>query len=144
MVKLQSQFVQAVPRSKRSKIGFLNAPITGQTPHLFFQKLKKKVRPPASDPSLQKTYLRSLGTRDCLGELALEFDHSYATLQSNDQLSHSQALALGHLDIALARMSGDKHEALWYGSEGLQEPEWSEVRKLAAEALRCLDGDRQD
>jgi hypothetical protein len=110
----------------------------------FFQKLKEEVRRLASDPSVQEAYLRSLGTWDCLDELALEFDHSYTTLQSNDQLSRSQALALGHLDIALARMSGDKHAALWYGSEGLQEPEWSEVRKLAAEAHRCLEGDRQD
>src|SRR5260370_125088 len=122
MVKLQSQFSKAVPRSKRAKIGFLKAGITGRRSHLFFKFLKEEVRCLASDRSVQEAYLRSLGTWDCLDELALEFDHSYTTLQSNDQLSHSQALALGHLDIALARRSGDKHEAPWYGCDDHSQP----------------------
>jgi hypothetical protein len=105
----------------------------------FFQQLKEEVRRLASGPAVQEAYLRSLGTWDCLDEWALEFDHSYTTLQSNDQLSRSQALALSRLDVALARISGDNQAALWYGTQALQAPEWSEIRSLAGEALSCLD-----
>ena len=100
----------------------------------LFQNLKEEVRRLASDPSVQEAYLRSLGTWDCLDELALEFGHSYKTLRSDNRLSPAQALTLGRIDLALARMSEDK-PALWYGSEALQGPEWSEIRKLASEAV---------
>ena len=104
----------------------------------MFRNLKEEVRRLASDPTVQEAYLRWLGTWDCLDELALEFDHSYRTLESDGRLLPSQALTLGRLDFALARLSEDK-PALWYGTEALQAPEWSEVRKLAGEALSCLD-----
>ncbi len=104
-----------------------------------FSNLREEVGHLAGYPADQKTYLQKIGTWDSLDELALEFDHSYRTLKSEGHLSEAQALAFGLLSAELGRISGRENAELWHGDQGLQRPEWSEIRRLAREALRCLD-----
>jgi hypothetical protein len=104
-----------------------------------FSNLREEVGHLASDPAAQKAYLQKIGTWDSLDELALEFDHSYQTLNSAGRLSEVQALAFGLLSAELGRMSGPENAELWHGDDGLQRSEWSAIRRLASEALRCLD-----
>jgi hypothetical protein len=92
----------------------------------------------AADPSMQRDYLEQLGTWDCLDELALEFDWSYSTLKTYGLLTADQAEALESIDKLLVSFSGEANTPLWYGLEGLEKPEWAEVRILARNALATL------
>ena len=90
----------------------------------------------ASPPDEQEAYLRQLGTRPSLDELALEFDEEYQRLrqQQREVRPPVYLAALQALDVQLDAMSGENNSKLWT-AEALHHDEWTRVRALAREAL---------
>jgi len=74
-------------------------------------------------------------------ELALDFDHWRKACEDNlgHLWSREQQRAVAALDDLLTEMSGPDRPELWLESGCLNQPQWSEVRRLACEAL-CAFG----
>lgn len=89
----------------------------------------------ASDAEEQQRHLRELGTWPSLDELALELDDVKEPAErSESELLRERVRLLGN---KLDAMSGPDHVGLWRG-DALTRPEWSEARRLAADALAAL------
>ncbi len=80
-------------------------------------ELKEQVSRLAAPPEVAETYLRKLGTWDCLDELALELEDSIDILRRVKGRSEAQDLALRKIEDALREMSGPDGAELWYGTE---------------------------
>ena len=115
-------------------VGSMSKKELGRAPGTFYN-LRDEVARLAAPPAVAEAYLRQVGTWDCLDELALEFNGSFVALRRMKLLSERQEATLAKIDEALTSMSGPERAELWYGTEGLERPEWEEIRKLAAEAL---------
>lgn len=95
----------------------------------------------AADSTEQKAYLRKLGVKARLDELALEFDDIFPVVDQvheNAFISPDQLEALRLVDESLREMSGAHQKRLWE-VDSLDSKEWEEVRGRAREALRLLD-----
>jgi hypothetical protein len=86
----------------------------------------------------QNSLVRSVSSiRDDAESLVVEFDDAYtAYVEGFEQLpSESQMIALQAVDTKLAAMVRAKDAALWTDRARREDPIWSEVRELAADAI---------
>jgi hypothetical protein len=89
----------------------------------------------AADAETQAAYLRELGAWPSLDELALELDDVAEASESWASPTLRDRVRL--LSRKLDEMSGEANARHWQ-PEALHEPEWAEVRGLAAEALAAF------
>lgn len=70
-------------------------------------------------------------------DLAVDFDEAYTGfIEGMDRLpSESQLLALQAVDTKLADMIRRKDASLWTARAFLGDPDWNEIRRLAATAM---------
>jgi len=101
----------------------------------FLEHLREELARLAN-PREAETYLRELGTWDCLDELALEFDHSFTFLRRSGALASDLEAILSDLEKALRNLSG--RDQFWFGRAASDTPEWQEVRRLARQALQLM------
>ncbi len=68
-------------------------------------------------------------------ELVLEFDEHYQRVREEGNFTTLQSEALGTLDSFLEKHSGEAYSRMYLTAEGLDQPEWREIRSLAKAAL---------
>src|SRR2546428_13023609 len=88
----------------------------------------------AAAPQDQAEYLRRTGVG--VDELALELDDVAEAVVASGWLHDEAATAVRKVESRLTEMSGEANAQLWIGPALFGAPEWGEVRKLAAAALR--------
>lgn len=86
----------------------------------------------------QRRWLEEIGTAPLLDELALEFDDALKSPEGEAVASRVPE-KIRCLDEHLLSFSGPSYERLWK-VDALTAPEWEEVRRLARNALRLLEG----
>jgi hypothetical protein len=109
------------------------------SPQLLVELLKTVGRL-ALEAEAQIAYLRSLGARVEIDELALELDDLVRLVPGYVDagwLSDVDALHLQKIESMLTSMSGPERGSLWTESALHLAPEWEEVRR---QAIRFLSG----
>jgi len=117
----------------------------------FHQQLEASLRLLGSDAERQIEWLREAFTGQRVGdgfnvdELGEQFDDAWAggNLDAFEALTARVQKSILRLHGALADMSGAQHTALWTVDGLRMRPEWSEVRRLASDALETLARDKR-
>jgi hypothetical protein len=89
----------------------------------------------AADAQEQEQYLRQQGTWPSLDELVLDLDD----VERAATVPAEAVAPLRRLSEKLDAMSGPANSRLW-GPDALSDPEWNDVRLVAADALTALRG----
>jgi hypothetical protein len=90
----------------------------------------------AAEAETQEAYLRRIGTWPMLDELALDLDDVAGASESWPRRSFVNVFAFS--PKGWMEMSSQKNAQYWE-PRALQEPEWTEVRRLASDALSAFE-----
>lgn len=97
----------------------------------------------SSTPDDQVAYLAQIGDSSCVDELALEFDHVFSMSEQairKKHLSQQEYDILDQINNKLEEMSGEHNAHLWSQQALYDCNEWEQVRVMAKECLRVLEG----
>jgi len=75
-------------------------------------------------------------------ELLLESDDAYEVFKIDESLSPQKSKALANLDSFLEEHSGKPFERMYLAKDGLNEPEWNEIRSLTEKVLAAVQMDK--
>lgn len=101
----------------------------------------------ASPAQVQIDYLQHLGVAPLADELALEFHDLnllVPQLVAQRVLTHQQHKAVDAVSRKLDDMSTCQDTSLWMEDALRSHPDWAEVRRLAAVAVKAIRGSRGD
>jgi len=101
----------------------------------------------SSPADAQLQYLRHLGDRIGVDELALEYDDIAAAaedMRQSSELTAAQCDAAQRLRKYLMSISGASNWSLWTPEALYSASEWAEVRRMASEALLLLSNSPRD
>lgn len=109
--------------------------------NVLLAELRKALSNLAASPDEQIAYVESTGFS--YDELGLEFDDAVGVAIGYELVTESGVAALRAIETALSGISGQQNAALWTDTGLRIRPEWSEMRRLARDALFELGAPRR-